>query len=258
MTSLILTFAVLAQALTGHAAALYTKAQQQGVFRNDAKKLSLEIRPTSDGQSFVAIWKPKKEPMRWIVTLHGTEGFATDVLSRWERVAQPENVGIVSVQWWLGDSPTSYYAPSQVYNEVSRVLESLHVQPGTVMFHGYSRGAANSYAVVALDAARGRKYFSLAVADSGGVALEFPPTRAIVDGTLGTRPLQGTRWITSAGAKDPHADRDGIAGMRKTVQWLKEQGATVVLSIEDPNQGHGALQRNIDNSKKVLKIFMHP
>ena len=123
------------------------------------------------------------------------------------------------------------------------------------MLHGFSRGSANSYAVAALDAGRdGRHYFSLFVASSGGVALDFPPTRAIANGDYGPRPLQNTRWVTAAGGRDPHPDRDGIEGMRRTAAWLKEQGGTVVLAIEDAKEGHGALQRN-GNVKKVLDFY---
>lgn len=124
------------------------------------------------------------------------------------------------------------------------------------MLHGFSRGAANSYAVAAIDAGnRGRHYFALIVASSGGVGLEYPPTRAILNGAYGPHPLQGTRWITAAGGRDPHPERDGIPGMRQAAGWLREQGATVVAEIEDASEGHGALQRN-GNARRVLDLFL--
>jgi hypothetical protein len=109
---------------------------------------------------------------------------------------------------------------------------------------------------VALDAGRGQYYFSLAVASSGGVGHDYPPTRAILDGDYGLRPLQGTRWVTAAGARDPNPDRDGLPGMKRTAAWLKEQGATVVESIEDPKEGHGALKRNAKNVGHVLDLLL--
>ena len=119
------------------------------------------------------------------------------------------------------------------------------------------RGAANSYAVAAIDAgSSGRHYFSLTVASSGGVGLDYPPTRAILNGDYGRSPLQGTRWITAAGARDPNPDRDGVAGMRRAAAWLQEQGATVLAAIEDPIEGHGALQRN-GNARRVLDVFLN-
>ena len=123
------------------------------------------------------------------------------------------------------------------------------------MLHGFSRGSANAYAVMALDSGRGHQYFSFAVASSGGVALDYPPTRAILAGVFGLRPLLNTRWVTSAGARDPNPDRDGIPAMRRTAAWLKEQGATVLMTIEDPTEGHGALQRNSKNTKQLLDLL---
>ena len=78
---------------------------------------------------------------------------------------------------------------------------------------------------------------------------------AILAGDYGAHPLAGTRWITSAGARDPNPHRDGITGMRITAEWLAAQGATVVKSIEDPLLGHGALVLNETNARAVLDWF---
>lgn len=245
--------------LTGHAAEVYRQAQS-GQWFADAVKLSPDILPTSDGQSFIVVWKATgKEPTRWIVSLHGTHGFATDDLAIWYPHLKNRDVGLVSVQWWVGadDTPKSYYTPMQIYREIDIALQKLGVQPGAVMLHGFSRGSANSYAVAAIDAGRGRHYFSLAAASSGGVGLDYPPTRAILAGAFGDHPLRSTRWITIAGARDPNPDRDGIPGMKRTAAWLREQGATLIETIEDPDEGHGALQRNPKNARHVLDLFFN-
>lgn len=243
-------------ALTGHAADLYQKAQS-GKWFADAAKLKPDIMPTSDGQSFLAVWKATRKPKHWIVSLHGSNGFATDDLAVWYPHLKDRDVGVMCVQWWLdsGDKITSYYTPEQIYREIDNALQKLGVEPGTAMLHGFSRGSANSFAVMALDAGRGRRFFSLAVASSGGVGLDYPPTRAILDGTYGKSPLKGTRWVTSAGGRDPHPDRSGIPGMRRAAAWLKEQGAIVLDAIEDPDQGHGALVLNAKNAQRVLDLF---
>jgi len=220
--------------------------------------LKPEILPSSDGQSFLVVWRATNSPKRWIVSLHGKQGFATDDLAIWHRHVKDRDVGLVCMQWWLGsdNEPASYYTPEQVHHEIDLALGKLGVATNSVMFQGFSRGAANSYAVVALDAGRaGKHYFLLAVASSGGVGLDYPPTRALVKGDYGPHPLQGTRWITVAGGRDSNPERDGIAGMRRAAAWLKEQGATVVTSIEDPEEGHGALVRNPKNARRVLDLF---
>lgn len=253
----ILSVASAQTSLTGHSADLYRQAQG-GHFYADAAKLKPDILPTSDTQSFIVVWKATKAPKHWIVTLHGSRGYATDDLALWYPKVKDLDVGFVCLQWWLGsgDNVAAYYTPMQVYHEIDLALQKLGVQPGSAMLHGFSRGSANSCAVVALDAGHGKHYFSLAVASSGGVALGYPPNRAILNGDYGQRPLQGTRWITAAGARDPNPDRDGIAGMKRTAEWLKEQGATVIEMIEDPNEGHGALQRNANNTRRVLDLFL--
>jgi len=244
-------------ALSGHSAKLYEQAKS-GKWFADAAKLKPEIAATSDSESFIVIWKPNKEPKRWIVSLHGSNGFATDDLALWHPHVKDRDVGLVCLQWWLGkDATPDYYTPKQVYHEIEIALQKLGVKPGTVMLHGFSRGSANSYAVAAMDAGRGQKYFSLCVASSGGVGLDYPATRAISKGEYGEHPLKGTRWITVAGKHDSHPDRDGIAGMKRTAEWLKEQDANIVESIEDPNEGHGALMRNPKNARRVMELFFN-
>lgn len=243
--------------LTGHAAELFKQAQT-GKFYATAAKLHPQYLPTSDGQSFLCVWRATSTnaPKHWIVSIPGREGLATDDLAIWSKHLGDRDVGLVTVQWWLGgdNERDSYYRPEQAYREIDLALQKLRVTPGTVMFHGFSRGSANSYAIAALDNGRGKKYFALNVASSGGVALDYPPTRAITNGAYGDHPLRGTRWVTAAGAKD--SERDGSEAMRRTVAWLKEQGATVELSIEDPNLGHGALVLNPAKAKRLLDLFL--
>ncbi|MDO8282984.1 MAG: hypothetical protein Q7U10_10260 [Thermodesulfovibrionia bacterium] len=246
--------------LTGNAAEVYKRAQGGRRFA-DSVKLNPEIMPTSDGRSFIVVWKVanKKVPEHWIVSLHGSNGFATDDLAIWYQNIKDRDIGLISVQWWIGadDNNKSYYKPMQVYSEIDIALQKIGVKPGTVMLHGFSRGSANSYAIAALDAGQGKHYFSLIVASSGGVNLDYPPTRSIVEGAFGDHPLRNTRWITVAGARDKNPDRDGIPGMKRTAIWLQEQGATVIERIEDPNEGHGALMLNSRNARHVLDLFFN-
>lgn len=240
-------------------AAEVLRRAQGGRWWSNAARLNPEILPTSDGRSFVVVWRPAgSAPTRWIVSLHGSRGFATDDLAIWSPSLEGRDLGIVCLQWWIGtdDSTSSYLTPVQIDREIGRVLQRLGVKPGRAMLHGFSRGAANIYAVAALDAGGGRRSFALVVASSGGVAEDYPPTRALLAGSYGDHPLRGTRWVTAAGARDPHPDRDGIPAMRRTAEWLVAQGAVVVERIEDPSQGHGALQLDRANARHLVDLFL--
>jgi hypothetical protein len=103
--------------------------------------------------------------------------------------------------------------------------------------------------------AKGRRYFALIVANSGGVVLDDPPTCAIIEGRFGNQPLLGTRWVTVAVARDQQPEQGGIPAMQRTAPWIKEHGADVCFSIEDPAFGHGALQLNPDHARRVLDLF---
>lgn len=241
---------------------LYRQARDTGRWFAVAEKLHPEVLPTSDDKSFYLVWRASPAPAKWIVSLHGAgqpaKGFATDDLAVWAPHLKNCDVGLICLQWWMGkgDGIDAFYSPLAINRELDRALQHLKVKPGNAMLHGFSRGAANTYAVAALDAGRGQHYFSLIVASSGGYAADYPPNRGITNGEFGDRPLQGTRWITAAGARDPNPQRDGIEGMRRTAKWLKERGAIVVESIEDPAFGHGALQLNPKNTSRVLELFL--
>jgi hypothetical protein len=145
------------EVLQGPAGDVYHRAQG-GRWFADSTKLSPEVFSTSDQQSFVVAWKaPGTNPKHWVVSLPGSRGFATDDLAIWHPSLQDRDVGLLSVQWWIGadGSTRSYYTPLQIYREIDLALQRLGVRPGTAMLHGFSRGSANSYAVAALDAGQG-------------------------------------------------------------------------------------------------------
>jgi hypothetical protein len=245
-----------AEPLPAAAQRVYELAQESR-FAAEARRLGPGVVPTTDGKSFAVVWKPTAAPERWVVSLHGSRGFATDDLALWHPHLDPARIGFIGLQWWLGqgDGPAGYYSPEQIARELDAVGTRAGVRARSALLHGFSRGASNLYAVAALTAARGNLAFSLFVASSGGAMLDYPPTRAIGQGTYGPRPLARTRWITACGERDPQAERDGCPGMRRTARWLAEQGAEVVLAIEDPLGGHGVLQRDARNVERVLRVF---
>ena len=115
--------------LSGHAASLYRQAKETGRFFDQAQRLHPEVRPTSDGQSFSLIWKSAPSPRRWIVSLHGAghpaKGFATDDLAIWHRHLAGREVGLVSLQWWMGTGSEAkdFYTPLDMYREIDLVLQ---------------------------------------------------------------------------------------------------------------------------------------
>lgn len=215
---------------------------------------AIEIRSV-DGSLIHMAWKPSAKVERWIVSLHGTAGAAKKDLEIWQTSLGGRPVGILAIQWWR-EQGNAYLSAFDIYREIDFAASKLDIKPGNALLHGFSRGAANVYAVAAIDNGRGRKLFSLYVASSGGVALDYPPTRAILDGRFGPRPLADTRWVTACGERDPNPDRDGCPAMRKTGKWLREQGAQMILEIEDPNAGHGALQLDPRNAAQMLELFV--
>ena len=215
----------------------------------------ISLIPSTDGRVVHAAWQHSAKPERWIVSLHGTGGSAVTDVGIWHKHIGGRPIGVLAIQWWLGEAD-AYLLPLEIYREIDVTARKLGIEPGHAMLHGFSRGAANLYAVAAIDAGRGRKLFSIYVASSGGVAYDYPPTRAILEGRFGARPLAKTRWITACGGLDPNPDRDGCGGMRHTGDWLKNQGAVLILAIEDWESGHGALQRNPRNAARVLDLLM--
>lgn len=264
MAALWLTLAgatVSAQAWPAASQALLKQAQAQPGY-TQVEALHPSYRPTSDGRSFVLVWMPNPAvpPSRWIVSLPGTGGYATRDLAVWQPHLQGRDVGLVVLQWWLGagDSTRDYYTPFDIYREIDRLLADLKVTKNSAMLHGFSRGAANLYAVAALDRAKGRQYFSAFVASSGGVALDYPPTQLVVRGEFGAAPYASTRWVTACGERDPNPARDGCPAMRRTAEWVQSQGGTLALAIEDRNLGHGALQLNPANARQLLDWYLRP
>ncbi|HUN68945.1 MAG TPA: hypothetical protein VMU46_09110, partial [Burkholderiales bacterium] len=148
---------------------------------------AIEIRSVDDSLIHMA-WKPSARVERWIVSLHGTGGSAKKDLEVWQKSLGGRPMGVLAIQWWR-EQGNAYLTPLDIYREIDFAASKLEIRPGTALLHGFSRGSANIYAVAAIDNGQGRKLFSLYVASSGGVALDYPPTRAILEGRMGPRPL---------------------------------------------------------------------
>ncbi len=242
--------------------ALLEHAKQERASRADyASRQGAELRLTGDGKSFILEWFPEafqaNESPYVIVTVGGHSTFAFDDFSVWHPFLKDRKFGFLALQWWFGENQHryGYLTPEQMYSIISSELKRLNIRPGHALLHGFSRGAANTYALAALDRKSGQNYFGLIVANSGGMARNYPPNQEIDSGAYGNQPLTGTRWITFAGGKDTRPQQSGIPSMRETGEWLKAHGGTLVLALEDPDGGHGGFHMNPQNANRALDIF---
>ncbi len=241
---------------------LIEQAQQEEAPRvRYALEHGAEVGLTADGKSYYLLWFPEgsdaQHPPPMITTLHGHEGCAFVDFYVWHQFLKPRGYGLLAIQWWLGtgEGIHDYLLPQEIYRVIDDVFRGLQIRPGAAMLHGFSRGAANIYAVAAMDRSLHKEYFSLFVANAGKANSDYPPTREIEQGRFGDQPLAGSQWVTYGGGQDPHPDRSGIVGMRDAGAWIQQYGGTVALAIEDPNGDHGGFHRNPRNCALALDVF---
>ena len=217
-----------------------------------------EIRATSDNKAFSIWWQPTASPPAGVIVgLHGHASYATDDIFVWQPYAQAKGYAILALQWWFGggEEMNDYYLPAEMYPIIAGILAEKGVQPGTVLLQGYSRGAANSYAMTALDAASGNHFFGMTLSISGGAATTFPPNQQVVAGDFGALPFAGHPWVMYCGEKDAEPTRDGCPAMTASRSWVTQYGATVKLLIDDPLGDHAGFTANSANVNAALAQF---
>ena len=217
-----------------------------------------EIRATSDNKAFSIWWQPSASPPAGVIVgLHGHASYATDDIYLWQPYAQARGYAILALQWWFGggEAVNDYYMPAEMYPIIAGILAEKGVQPGTVLLQGYSRGAANSYGVTALDTASGNRFFGMTLSISGGAGSDFPPNMQVVAGDFGKQPFNGVQWVMYCGEKDPEPGMNGCPGMIASKNWVTQYGATFKLLIDDPNGDHGGFMTNSANVNTALAQF---
>ncbi|MBI1763561.1 MAG: hypothetical protein HYR56_19220 [Acidobacteria bacterium] len=222
-----------------------------------------QIGVTADQRSFYLVWYPATQTglpadkRSLIVTMHGTGGNAFTEFFLWYNSAQQHQHGVLALQWYFpaNTPPNDYYAPAESYSALAAALKGQAFKPGRALFHGFSRGSANSYYVTMFDRLSGNHFFGLSVANSGGASTDYPLYLDIVAGRFGVRPLAGTRWITSCGERDPNPERDGCPALRRTDTWLLQQGASLDMVIEDNAGGHGVFEQVPRYLDAALTLF---
>lgn len=236
---------------------LLTRAAANSRRMPEAQRLGARVERTRDGRSFALVWRPPGSPAGWIVTLHGTGSWAHDEIALWQPFAQKRQLGIIALQWWFGGGQqmADYYAPPEMRRELEGLLAAVGARPENTLLHGFSRGAANLYALVAMDGRTPRPLFRHVVANSGGMSADFPMNREIERGRFGASPYAGTRWWLYCGGGDPNPERDGCPAMRRSQKWLQNKGASADLS-EDPGGNHGGFHRRGQNVERTLDWFL--
>lgn len=222
----------------------------------DALQAGSELVPTGGGRGYALVWRPPVAPTGWIVTLHGSGGWAHDEIELWRPHAETRALGIVALQWWsgVGAGPGDYRPPHEVRGELQPVLAAVGARPENTLLHGFSRGSANLYALVALDARESERLFRHVVANAGGASPDFPQNRAIETGIHGPRPFAGTRWWMWCGGLDANVQRDGCPAMRRAQAWVNRLGGRAELR-EDETAGHGGFHRRPRNVEAALAWF---
>lgn len=219
-----------------------------------------EFTNTTDNKSFTVWWTPTNvgRPAGVIVVLHGHANYATSAAYLWQPYAEKYGYALLTLQWWFGggEATSDYYEPGQMYPLISDILKAKGVTPGTVLFAGFSRGSANSYAVTVLDAtSTGQRYFGLTFSDSGSAQLGYPPNQQIDSGVYGTKPFADLKWAMYCGEKDPDPTGSGCSGMTASKNWVEKLGAKVVLFIDDPMGDHGGFMTNSANVESLLSAY---
>lgn len=251
--------AVFSQPLHADSTSLLAQAKAGNATRYQfAIDKNAEIRNTSDNKAFSIWWQPSTTmPAGVIVTLHGHDSFATDEFYLWQPYAQTRGYAILALQWWfgVGETMSDYYLPQQMYPIVAALLKEKGVKAGTVLFHGYSRGSANSYGMAALDTASGNRYFNMVLSNAGAAAADFPPNQQIVAGADGAQPFNGIQWVMYCGELDPDPTINGCPAMTASKDWVIKYGATFKLLIDDPAGNHGGFMTNSTNVNAALAQY---
>ncbi len=270
MRNLLLTFitsilfiSATSQSLPPVAQALYNEACNRDCKRVQyAIDNGVQIMSTPDSNSFYLKWfpagaDPSKSPL--IVTLHGSSGYAFDEFFLWHKKATRHGCGIIALQWYRGPSaasPNDYFNDEIIYSYIDSALTSIGYPAGKAFLHGFSRGAARSYAIAFNDLHGGKNYFCTVLSNAGAANPGYPLYAKINTGKYGNNVFTGRHWSLYCGGLDPNASQSGCNGMNSTKKWLEDQGATVDLFIQDAGLGHGGFHQTAAHMDSALTYYL--
>lgn len=208
-----------------------------------AMKNKVEVVSTDDGSTFLLWWQPlgfdfKNDTV--LVSLGGTGGWATKDFEVWHPHIKDRGYAILNVQWWYGRNQDThgYARPREIYEWVVAELERRAIPRGNVIFQGFSRGSANSYAVTFLDRKQKIPYFALTISNSGALEPDYPPNKTFLQDDAGLKPFTGSHWILYCSENDAERENACIK-MDATKSLLEAHGGKVDEFIRDTEGGHG-------------------
>lgn len=253
------------QTLSPTAQALYTTMFNSDLTRgNYAITNGATFHSSPDSLSFYLQWFPngstQPDTLPVIVTCHGSTGKVFDEFYLWHPYAVANNCGIIAVQWFNPDSSVwyndHYLKDTAIYNTIELGLSSINYPSGKALFHGFSRGAARSYAINLYDILSGNNYFCTTISNSGSAEPAYPLYHDIDLGIYGSTPFLGRRWALYCGELDPNPSLSGCVGMTNTQNWLTAKGAVVEVFIQDPSGTHGGFHMNSSNVDSIMAYYL--
>lgn len=183
---------------------------------------------------------------RIIISLPGHGTTADDGYEAWKSHLSTLNNGTYAVaefNWWrgTGEKKEDYYDPPSVVTQVRAFLDQQgYTSSDIVVLHGFSRGSANTYAVIAQDRLKKGAVFDAVISNAGKYQSDFPLASPEPSSSKMTELFRNVPWVLACGGKDENPDRDGCPGMEETEGFLESHEARILGTVTDPNAGHGA------------------
>ena len=107
------------------------------------------------------------------------------------------------------------------------------------IYHGFSRGSANSYAVAVLDGADDQRWMTRYIANSGAWSssnVPPPPVKDVLDAGS-TTALSNTEFYIYYGLQDHDPSQNGETAQKNAAKIVQQLGGSVKL-VENPEGCH--------------------
>jgi len=196
---------------------------------------------------------------RYLVTLHGTAERSEKNFYWWyPRVlslrAAGLELGIIAAQYHdpQASAEEGYLDVEAIYTLLDHVLKAVFeagraAQSGHI-FHGFSRGSANQYALSLLDR-RAARWSDTFIADSGAWPPDQAPLPIVQDAIDAGEPvLNGVRFYCYYGLQDHDPDQNGVHAQTHAAAVVESLGGTATL-VADPTGCHSAFLQGVDSDR---------